>query len=148
MTKLDKAIEKLTKKLESLPEYAEVCKLLPPNNRMELQIMEDSSETKFNQYVSYEGFVPEKGVSSPYLVQVCGLSYFESRLSPKEIAERIEEIVVQERENPTKKHRSCNWEGYSEDLRISLRLADLFGGTDEVYPHMRDAAMGSFVLTL
>lgn len=142
-TKLDRKIATLKKSIEKMPEYAEVLKLLPPNHTISLGIEESATMQKLTDHVEYRGFSPEGG-ECPYLLHICGLSYFESSKSLLEIANEIETVVIQERENPTVEFRKQDWKGYSEDLRISLRLADLFGATDEVYPHMHDMALGTF----
>ena len=142
-TKLDRKIAALKKTIEKMPEYAEVLKLLPPNHTISLSIEESATTQKLNDHVDYEGFAPD-GKECAYLLHICGLSYFESSKSLLEIANEIETVVIQEQENPTVEFRKQDWKGYSEDLRISLRLSYLFGATDEVYPHMHDVALGTF----
>jgi hypothetical protein len=144
-TKLDRKIATLKKTIEKMPEYIEVLKLLPPNHTISLSIEESATTQKLNDHVEYRGFAPEGG-QCPYLLHICELSYFESSKSLLEIANEIETVVIQEQENPTIEFKKQNWKGYSEDLRISLRLSDLFGATDEVYPHMHDMSLGSFTV--
>ena len=148
MTKLDKAIAKLKKKIATLPEYTDLLLLLPANNSVNVVIEEHAIVQSLNEHVEYEGFSEESGKTNKYLLEICGLSYFESKLKPSEVAKIIEEVVVQERENPTIKERGCDWKGYSEDLRVCLRLSRKLGATDEVYPHMRDNAIGVFRVSL
>lgn len=141
--KVERRVEALKKALRHLPEYHRLLVILPPNHNLSLSIEEESTLQKLTENVTYEGLAADKGLNS-YLVQICGQSYFKSQMEPAEIARQMQEIYTQERENPTLK--GCDWKGYSFDLRVCLRIASLFGATDEVFPHMRDEAIGVFIL--
>lgn len=140
---LDQCMKALQRAMQNLPEFAELYRTLPPFHDLEMTVVENKHLQVLSQDVFYRGCTPKNGLNS-YLLQYCGHEYFQSDKALSEIAEIIQTVVTQERENPTLKERGLDWSGYSEDLRISLRLANILDATDEVYPHMRDRAIGVF----
>lgn len=138
-----KALAKLNDAITNLPEFRDLMLMLPSKVAItDCELIEcDQSLYFHNNKVKYEGIVPKDKGKHPYLLECCGLEYFESSKSIDELANDIAEaykFVLSHKE--VKPDRI--------GFHISNYLSEHFDWekTDEVYPHMRQQAIGGFSL--
>jgi hypothetical protein len=139
-SKKDAALTKLNLAIVSLPEYRALVKLLGHNEIVSAcTVVEQEVTVQPTPNVSYEGITstPKKGEERPYLLTCCGQEYFRSSKSIEELSKDIQEAV-----NNTPKGKDPDMHTF----HISSYLSDKLGWdkTDEVYPHMRMEAVGTF----
>jgi hypothetical protein len=144
ISKKKQALAKLNDAITNMPEFAELMKLLDPNEAItNCDIIECEVKVKASNQVSYEGITSSpKGKTRPYLLNCCGQEYFQSN---KEIKDLIKDIEVAIKNTPK------NGKGTLPlDFRVSeyLRTKLNWELTDEVYPHMRMEAVGEFNVKL
>ena len=144
ISKKKQALAKLNDAITNMPEFAELMKLLGPNEAItNCDIIECEVKVKASNQVSYEGITSSpKGKTRPYLLNCCGLEYFQSN---KDVSELLKDIEVAIKNTPKKPKDSMPLDfRVSEYLRTKLK----WGLTDEVYPHMRMEAVGEFKIKL
>lgn len=145
ISKKKQALAKLNDAITNMPEFAELMKLLGPNEAItNCDIIECEVKVKASNQVSYEGITSSpKGKTRPYLLNCCGLEYFQSN---KDVSELLKDIEVAIKNTPKKGTRDSLDHSFkvSEYLRTKLNW-DL---TDEVYTHMRMEAVGEFKVKL
>ena len=138
-----KALKKLNDAITNLPEFRDVMLLVPSNVAItDCELVEcDQTQYFHKKAVKYEGIVPNQKGKHPYLLQCCGLEYFESSKTIEAIAKDI--------------YKAYNFVNLNMNIKtdmvgfyISNYLSDVCGWhkTDEVYPHMRQEAIGAFSL--
>lgn len=145
ISKKKQALIKLNNAITNMPEFAEVMKLLGPNEAItNCDIIECDVTIKASNQVSYEGITSSpKGKTRPYLLNCCGQEYFQSN---KEIQDLIKDVETAIKNTPKKGTRDNldHSSKVSEYLRTKLNWEI----TDEVYPHMRMEAVGIFDVKL
>ena len=144
ISKKKQALAKLNDAITNMPEFAELMKLLGPNEAItNCDIIECEVTIKSSNQVSYEGITSSpKGKTRSYLLNCCGQEYFQSN---KEIKDLIKDIETAIQNTPKKPKDSMPLDfRVSEYLRTKLK----WGLTDEVYPHMRMEAVGEFKVKL
>ncbi len=133
--KIDKRMKALKKAVEKLPEYHALMELLTSNHELVLGLEEHAHCEILAENVKYVGCTPEKGANA-YLLNFCGLEYFRTVRSPESIAQEIQKVVEEVAATKPK-----------DDMfgfHVSSKLHDILNHTDEVYPHMRSEAIGTF----
>lgn len=129
-----KKLHTLNQRIMRDPLYQEIVSLLPDLHTIQkLTVIEHSGIFQFNPSVSYSG-LSMKTKQEHMLFDCCGLHYFIATKDLKTMAQEAEAIV--------KEVRASKPEAKYLDLHVSSRLADLWQATDEVYPHMRQNAIG------
>ena len=138
-----KALAKLNDAITNLPEFRDLMLMLPSKVAItDCELIEcDQSLYFHNNKVKYEGIVPKDKGKQPYLLECCGLEYFESDKTIEEIANEIFNAYTIVMKN---KSLDADMIGF----HISNYLSEHYDWdkTDEVYPHMRQQAIGGFSL--
>ena len=132
---VDQKMKALHKAMKKLPEYKELFDLLPGNYKLNVEVEEVDQLTVLDKNVEYYGLTPNKGENA-YMLRCCGEEYFVSSRSQKEIALEIQRAYQKVKESGV----DISMRGF----HISEALHDILHQTDEVYPHMRDNAVGVF----
>ncbi len=133
--KIDRRLKALWKAVEKLPEFDALMELLTPNHELKLGLEEHAHCQILAENVKYVGCTPKKGMNA-YLLNFCGLEYFRTVRSPETIALEIQKVV----EEVAASKPEADMFGF----HVSSRLHDILQHTDEVYPHMRSEAIGTF----
>ena len=142
-TQQKKALKKLNDAITNLPEFRDVMLLVPSNVAItDCELVEcDQTQYFHKKAVKYEGIVPNQKGKHPYLLQCCGLAYFESDKSIKELADDIAEAYTK-----VKAVKTIKPDMVSLNIFHYLIANCSWDMTDEVYPHMRTQAIGAFSL--
>jgi hypothetical protein len=133
--KIDKCMKALRKAVETLPEYRALMTLVTRNHTLELSLEEHAYCDVMTENVKYLGCTPAKGTNA-YLLNFCGLEYFRTDRTPEAIALEIQKVVDEVLASDPKDAMF--------GFNVSSRLHDILYHTDEVYPHMRSEAIGTF----
>lgn len=133
--KVDQKMKALQKAMEKLPEFDALMELLTPNYELSLSLEEHPHCQILTENVKYVGCTPKKGANA-YLLNFCGLEYFMTVRSPESIALEIQKVV----EEVAASNPKADMFGF----HVSSKLHDILQHTDEVYPHMRNEAIGTF----
>jgi len=133
--KIDKCMKALRKAVEKLPEYRALMEHAAPYHELTLGLEEHAHCQILTENVKYVGCTPAKGANA-YLLNFCGLEYFRTNRSPEHIALEIQKVV----DEVTASNPKEDMFGF----HVSSRLHDILCHTDEVYPHMRSEAIGTF----
>lgn len=132
---IDKCMKALRKAVEKLPEYRALMTLVTSNHTLELSLEEHAYCDVLTKNVKYLGCTPSKGENA-YLLNFCGLEYFRTCRSPETIALEIQKVVDEVLDSDPKDAMF--------GFYVSSKLHDILNHTDEVYPHMRSEAIGTF----
>lgn len=133
--KIDSRLKALRTALEKLPEFDALMEVLTPHHELSLGLEEHAHCQILTENVKYVGCTPKKGANA-YLLNFCGLEYFRTVRSPESIALEIQKVV----EEVAAQKPKADMFGF----HVSSRLHEILNHTDEVYPHMRSEAIGTF----
>lgn len=141
--KVKKAIEALNNAITNLPEFQAVMRLVPSNVAVtNCDLVESDSKLvwgKGKNKISYEGETigNDDGNTHDYLVNICGQEYLSTT---KSILQLVADIETAMKNAPKGKTTDMNSLQVANYLRYELD----WDVTDEVYPHMRMNAEGTF----
>jgi hypothetical protein len=139
MTKIDKALSNLRKAMKDLPEYQTLMAMKGPHCKVETTLVEYEHRERHHPNVEYVGLAVKSG-NNAFLLECCGLEYFTSTLTPMLISAQIQLAVDKVKEAGITGGNSLF------GFYVSQQVHEVFSLTDEVYPHMRSSAVGTFVV--
>ena len=106
----------------------------------------DQTQYFHKKNVKYEGIVPNDKGTHPFLLECCGLEYFESNRSVKELATDIFKAYNEVINSTQYKQKKIKPDMVGFYISNQLSILCNWDKTDEVYPHMRMEAIGGFSL--